>query len=53
MNLALPIRSIRRYVGKLQTIRNEIRTERLMCGLPDDLRKDIGWPDRYARRFHT
>ncbi|MCA0275735.1 MAG: hypothetical protein LCH86_07010 [Proteobacteria bacterium] len=43
-------RSVRHYAGKLRTIHNEIRTERFMNSLPEDIRKDIGWPDRFARR---
>ncbi len=42
--------SIRRYAGKLQTIRNQVRTERVLNGLPEHLRKDIGWPDRFEPR---
>ena len=38
------------YVGKVRTMRNEIRTQRLMNSLPADIRKDIGWPDMYAER---
>ncbi len=41
------IGAFRQYVGKLQTIRNEVRTQRMLDSLPADLRKDIGWPDRY------
>lgn len=44
------VRVIRRYAGKVQTMHNEIRTERFMNNLPDDIRKDIGWPDNYAGR---
>ncbi len=43
-------RAVRHYAGKIRTIHNEIRTERFMNSLPDDIRKDIGWPDRFARR---
>ena len=45
-------RSISRYFGKVQTVRNQIRTERFLHSLPADVRKDIGWPDRFdgARR---
>lgn len=50
MNMFAPFRSVRRYVGKMKTIRDEIRTERFMNSLSDDLRKDIGWPDRYQQR---
>jgi hypothetical protein len=38
------------YVGKIRTMRNEIRTQRFMNSLPADLRKDIGWPDMYSER---
>lgn len=44
------IRAIRRYAGKIQTMHNEIRTERLMNSLPNQIRKDIGWPDNYSDR---
>lgn len=40
-------RAIRHYAGKVQTMRDEVRTERLLNALPADLQKDIGWPDRY------
>lgn len=50
MRLSAPFRTVRRYVGKMKTIRDEIRTERLMNSLPDKLRKDIGWPDFSGRR---
>lgn len=43
-------RSIRRYAGKIQTMRNEIRTQRFLESLPAELRKDIGWPDRFGAR---
>lgn len=41
--------SVRRYAGKLQTLRNQARTERFIATLPEELRKDIGWPDRFRR----
>ena len=44
------LRSVQQYVGKIRTIRNEIRTQRFMNSLPPDVRKDIGWPDMYADR---
>jgi hypothetical protein len=43
-------RAIRHYAGKVQTMRDEIRTERFLNSLPADIRKDIGWPDAYAGR---
>lgn len=51
MNLLTPFRSVQRYVGKIRTIRNDIRTERFMNSLSEQTRKDIGWPDRYSARF--
>lgn len=49
------IGTFRQYVGKLKTIRDEVRTQRMLDSLPAELRKDIGWPDRYHElrgRFH-
>ena len=48
MNPVSVARSIRRYAGKIQTMRNQARTERFLNGLPREIRKDIGWPDRYG-----
>ena len=39
--------TFRQYAGKLKTMRDEARTVRMLDSLPTDLRKDIGWPDRY------
>ena len=39
--------TFRQYAGKLKTMRDEIRTRRMLDALPADMRKDIGWPDRY------
>jgi hypothetical protein len=39
--------TFRQYAGKLKTMRDEARTVRMLDSLPADLRKDIGWPDRY------
>lgn len=38
---------MKRYVGKVRTLRNEIRTERFLNGLPANIRNDIGWPDNH------
>jgi hypothetical protein len=43
-------RAVRRYAGKVQTMRDEVRTERLLNSLPASIRKDIGWPDSYPER---
>lgn len=40
-----PIAIARRTLGRLKALRDEIRTRRLIAGLPAELRKDIGWPD--------
>lgn len=39
------LHSVKRYIGKVRTLRNEIRTERLLNSLPAEVRMDIGWPD--------
>ena len=36
-----------RYAARLNAVRNQILTERLLDSLPPELRKDIGWPDGY------
>jgi hypothetical protein len=51
MNLITPFRSVQRYVGKIKTLRDQIRTERFMNSLSEQTRKDIGWPDRYNGRW--
>lgn len=43
-------RAIWHYAGKLRTMRNEVRTMRFLDSLPTDIRKDIGWPDRFIAR---
>lgn len=43
-------RAIRHYAGKIQTMRDEIRTERFLAALPADIAKDIGWPDHFCDR---
>lgn len=42
------LNGVQHYVGKVRTMRNEIRTRRFLNALPADIRKDIGWPDLYA-----
>lgn len=39
--------TFRQYAGKLKTIRAEVRTRRALDSLSPEIRKDIGWPDRY------
>jgi hypothetical protein len=43
-------RTIARYAGKIRTMHENIRAERVMNALPAELRKDIGWPDMLAER---
>jgi hypothetical protein len=50
MNGFTILRSVQHYVGKIRTMRNEIRTRRFLDGLPQSIRKDIGWPDNYEGR---
>ena len=47
MNTLAPslFRTLRRYAGKLQTMRNDRHTRRLIQALPASTRKDIGWSD--------
>jgi uncharacterized protein YjiS (DUF1127 family) len=41
-------RTISRYAGKIRTLRNDIRTRRLLNSLPAQTRRDIGWPDQFT-----
>ncbi|MDQ6434005.1 hypothetical protein RB623_08090 [Mesorhizobium sp. LHD-90] len=50
MNPLNVVRSIRQYTGKMQTLRNQARTERYLNSLPASIRKDIGWPDRFGKQ---
>jgi hypothetical protein len=44
-----------RRMARWKALREEVRTERILNGLPAHIRKDIGWPEvragRIARRF--
>lgn len=42
--------TMKRYAGKARTIRNEIRTRRILNALPPEIRADIGWPDWHLDR---
>ena len=50
MNTPMIVRALRQYAGKIQTMRNQVRTERFLNSLPADIRKDIGWPDRFGEQ---
>lgn len=39
------VRAIHRYAGKLRTLRDDVRMAHFMYSLPEDMRKDLGWPD--------
>ena len=45
--------TFRQYAGKLKTMRDDARTRRFLDSLPNDIRKDIGWPDVAQRRSST
>ncbi|OJU51265.1 MAG: hypothetical protein BGO03_02465 [Mesorhizobium sp. 61-13] len=47
MNTPSIFNTMKHYVGKVRTIRNEIRTVRLLNSLPPEIRADIGWPDMH------
>jgi hypothetical protein len=38
-------RAVRNYAGRLRTMRDDFRMAHFMYSLPEDIRKDIGWPD--------
>jgi hypothetical protein len=42
-----------RHIARLRAARNRILMERLLDSLPPDLRRDIGWPDRYLDSADT
>ena len=42
------LRTISRYAGKIRTLRDDIRTERLLNSLSAQTRRDIGWPDQFT-----
>lgn len=44
------IGAIGRYTAGWRALRDEIRTENVINGLPNHIRKDIGWPDSRAAR---
>ena len=43
-------RTLSRYAGKIRTLRDDIRTERLLNSLSAQTRRDIGWPDQFTDR---
>lgn len=51
MNEIALFSGMRRYIGKIRTLRDESRTRRLLGRLPPSVQKDIGWPDQPGERF--
>ena len=51
MNEVALFSGMKRYIGKIRTLRNESRTRRLLGNLPLSVQKDIGWPDSYDERL--
>jgi hypothetical protein len=43
-------RSVLRYTERYLDNRRRARVERALDALPHDIRKDIGWPDRWTER---
>ena len=41
------------YRRRYDERRRFIHTQRTIDGLPKDLRKDLGWPDRYLEQHKT
>ena len=42
--------SLRRTLERVRRVRDHVRTERALGALPEYIRKDIGWPDRFAEQ---
>lgn len=38
------VANMRAYIGRIRTMRKEIRTRRLLDSLPPHIQADIGWP---------
>lgn len=38
-------RAVRGYAGKIRAKHDEFRLAHFMYSLPEDIRKDLGWPD--------
>ncbi|CAB4325065.1 MULTISPECIES: hypothetical protein [unclassified Brucella] len=44
---------LKEYRRRQDERRRFIRTQRVIDGLPKDLRKDLGWPDNYLEQQKT
>jgi hypothetical protein len=53
MNAIAPslYRAVRHYAGKVRTMHDDFRMAHFMYSLPEDIRKDIGWPDFDGQRI--
>jgi hypothetical protein len=38
-------RAVRNYAGKVKAMHDDFRMAHFMYSLPEDVRKDLGWPD--------
>ena len=47
------IAALKEYRRREHERRRFIRTQRVIDGLPKDLRKDLGWPDNYLEQRKT
>lgn len=43
-------RAARAYAGKLRDMHEEFRMAHFMYSLPEDIRKDLGWPEFNGNR---
>jgi hypothetical protein len=44
-------RAVRNYAGRIRAKHDEFRMAHFMYSLPEDLRKDLGWPDFQGERL--
>ena len=44
-------RAARSFVGRVKARRDEFRMAHFMYSLPEDIRKDIGWPEQEHHRM--
>jgi hypothetical protein len=53
MNAIAPslYRAVRHYAGRVRTMHDDFRMAHFMYSLPEDIRKDIGWPDFDGQRI--
>ena len=44
-------RAVRNYAGRIRAKHDEFRMAHFMYSLPEDIRKDLGWPDFEGERL--